>query len=33
MEHKVSLDRLSEKECEDAIEKLVKQQPSAYNVL
>jgi len=33
VEHKVSLDGLSEKKCEDAIEKLVKQQLSAYNVL
>ena len=28
MEHKVSLDGLSEKECEEAVEKLVKQPPS-----
>jgi hypothetical protein len=33
VEHKVSLDGLSEKECEDAIEKLIKHETSAWNVL
>ena len=28
MEHKVSLDGLSEKECEDAMERLIKQESS-----
>jgi len=33
VEHKVSLDGLSEKECEDAIEKLIKQETSGKDVL
>jgi hypothetical protein len=28
MEHKISLDGLSEKECEEAVEKLIKQEPT-----
>jgi hypothetical protein len=33
VEHKVSLDGLSEKECEDAVERLIKRETSGKDVL